>query len=67
MNKLVKITLTAAALLIVYGILVKAAGIRFFWESSALGWDLGFIGCYCYWRSNKRKRKPIGKSGQWNN
>ncbi|HWK04223.1 MAG TPA: hypothetical protein VNS58_11360 [Puia sp.] len=62
MNKFVKIILTAGVLLIAYGFLCKATNIRFFWESSALGWDLGFIGVLFLLAQQQKKRKSIGKN-----
>ncbi|HEX9511696.1 MAG TPA: hypothetical protein VF939_14500 [Puia sp.] len=62
MSKFLKISLAVGIILIVYGFLCKVANIRFFWESSAFGWNLIFIGAILLLAQQIKKRKSVGKN-----
>jgi hypothetical protein len=49
--------------MIVYGLLARAVGIYFFWESSAVGWGVLFVGAIWGLSSLRRYRRSNGRKG----
>lgn len=62
-NKITKIVLAVGAALLVFGYLARTTDFFFFWESTAIGWAILFLGTIIFlWDKIKIKKKENRKS-----
>jgi hypothetical protein len=65
MNKQIRAVLIAAGIVLLYGYMVRFAGIYFFWESSFIGWSILFIGLLMWLFWSIKVKKAAGKKRLW--
>lgn len=65
LNKFTKATLIAGLSLIIFGFIVRKAGIYFFWESSPIGWLFIIIGLVGLLANRIKYKKANGKKRLW--
>jgi hypothetical protein len=62
-NQVALLVFAAGFLMIFYGLLARGVGIYFFWESSAIGWVILFVGAIWALFSLRRYRRSDGRKG----
>ena len=61
MNKITKVVLLAALLLLIYGYMCRLFNIYFFWESKSFGWLLLIVAIILFLFSNIKYKRPKDK------